>query len=192
MAKLTDTQLIVLSRAAARDDGAATVPDGLNRAAAAKLGASLVSRKLMREVGFKPGMPVWKENEEGHETSLVITREGRAAIGVDEEPNVGAQEPRAAKNDSRNTKRRIIVQRKHAEQVIEPRPGSKQALVVKMVSRKSGATLDALTDATGWLPHTARAALTGLRKRGYALTLERQASKPSVYRINVAPGQRAA
>jgi hypothetical protein len=48
MAKLSDTQLIVLSKAAARDDGLARVPEGLNRAAAAKVDASLVSRKLKR------------------------------------------------------------------------------------------------------------------------------------------------
>jgi hypothetical protein len=50
MAKLTDTQLIVLSTAAARDDGAGGVPDRMNRAAVAKVGSSLVGRKLMREV----------------------------------------------------------------------------------------------------------------------------------------------
>lgn len=191
MAKLSDTQLIVLSKAATRDDGAATVPDGLSKAAATKVGMSLVSRKFMREIQSKPGLPVWKENEEGHR-SLIITRHGRAAIGVDEERNEGAEEPTASKNDSARGKRRSIPQRKHAEKVTEPRPGSKQALVVKMVSSKSGATLDALTDATGWLPHTARAALTGLRKRGYALTLERQGGKPSVYRIGVAPSRAAA
>src|SRR6059058_3034324 len=81
MAKLTDTQLIVLSKAAARDDGLATIPEGLNRAAAAKVGASLVSRKLMHEVRSKPGLPVWREDEEGLGMSLVITQRGRDAIG---------------------------------------------------------------------------------------------------------------
>ena len=71
MAKLSDTQLIVLSKAAARDDGLARVPEGLNRAAAAKVAASLVSRKLMREIRSKPDMPVWREDEEGRGTSLV-------------------------------------------------------------------------------------------------------------------------
>src|SRR3954452_22077266 len=60
MAKLTDTQLIVLSKAAQCDDGAASVPDRMNKAAAAKVAASLVARKLMREVRAKPGMPVWR------------------------------------------------------------------------------------------------------------------------------------
>jgi hypothetical protein len=35
------------------------------------------------------------------------------------------------------------------------------------MSTEEGATIDDLTGATNWLPHTARAALTGLRKRGY-------------------------
>ena len=40
------------------------------------------------------------------------------------------------------------------------------------------------TRATGWLPHTARAALTGLRKRGYDVRLVRGASETaSVYRL---------
>src|SRR3954470_2199431 len=69
MAKLTDTQLIVLSKAAARDDGIASIPAGLNKAAAAKVGASLISRKLMREIRWKPDMQVWREDEEGRRTS---------------------------------------------------------------------------------------------------------------------------
>ena len=62
MAKLTDTQLIVLTKAAARDGGLATVPNKMNKAAASKVGASLVARKLMREVRAKPGMPIWRHN----------------------------------------------------------------------------------------------------------------------------------
>ena len=50
MAKLTDTQLIVLSKAARRDDGIAVVPPTMNRATAAKVGTSLVTRKLLREI----------------------------------------------------------------------------------------------------------------------------------------------
>jgi hypothetical protein len=59
MAKLTDTQLIMLTNAAARDDGIAVVPPKMNKAAASKVEASLVARKLMRELRSKPGMPVY-------------------------------------------------------------------------------------------------------------------------------------
>ncbi|HEY8006355.1 MAG TPA: hypothetical protein VIE66_06055 [Methylocella sp.] len=44
MMKLTDSQLIVLSKAAAREDGVAVVPLKMNRAAAAKIGSSLIGR----------------------------------------------------------------------------------------------------------------------------------------------------
>src|ERR1035437_1527815 len=84
MAKLTDTQLIVLSKAARRDDGAAIVPERMNRAARATVGSSLVGRKLMREVRAKPGMPEWRKDEDGRSISLVIMRAGRDAIGVED------------------------------------------------------------------------------------------------------------
>jgi hypothetical protein len=146
MAKLTDTQLIVLSNAAAREDGLATIPDKLNKAAASKVGASLVSRKLMREVRSAPGMPVWREDEEG-QGSLVITREGREAIGIEEDEKSGSQESRSASSEGAGADRQKRSQRKRVINIDEPRSGSKQALIIKMLSRKSGATLEGLVDA---------------------------------------------
>jgi hypothetical protein len=182
MAKLTDTQLIVLSKAAARDDGLGTLPEGLNRAAAAKVGASLVSRKLMRETRSKPDMPVWREDEEGRGTSLVITRAGRDAIGIEDRESDSSGEATRGKNASPEENQQPS-RRGRSTIVDEPRSGSKQARIIKMLSRKSGATLEALGDVTGWLPHSTRAALTGLRKRGYDVVLERQDGKSSIYRI---------
>ena len=49
------------------------------------------------------------------------------------------------------------------------RPGTKQALIAGLLRREQGATLDELIAATGWLPHTTRAALTGLRRKGCTL-----------------------
>ena len=49
----------------------------------------------------------------------------------------------------------------------QPRAGSKQAMVLELLARPDGATLDMVMTGTGWLPHTARAVLSGLRKRGY-------------------------
>ena len=51
-----------------------------------------------------------------------------------------------------------------------PRPESKIALVTRLLERAEGATLDDLVTATGWLPHTTRAALTGLKKKGKVIT----------------------
>ncbi len=43
---------------------------------------------------------------------------------------------------------------------------SKIEQVNALLGREQGATLTEITELTGWLPHTARAALTGLRKKG--------------------------
>jgi len=51
---------------------------------------------------------------------------------------------------------------------------------------KSGATLDDMVAATGWLPHTTRAALTGLRKKGHELAKSKNADGQTVYRIEKA------
>ena len=48
-----------------------------------------------------------------------------------------------------------------------PKPLSKIALIVGMLQRGEGATLEQMVEVTGWLPHTTRAALTGLRKKGH-------------------------
>ena len=185
MPKLTDSQLIVLSKAAARDDGAAVAPQAMGKAAAAKVGSSLVARKLMREIRSKPGMPIWREAD-GKNVSLLITRTGRNAIGVEED--VLASEPftpkLAPRGGAPKTQKASAVAQPEAQSFDgAPRPGSKQGLVVEMLSKDDGASLDALIKATGWLPHTTRAALTGLRKRGYGVERVRNESKGSLYRI---------
>lgn len=43
------------------------------------------------------------------------------------------------------------------------------SIVLDLLSRIEGATLDQMVAATGWLPHTTRAALTGLKKKGHAI-----------------------
>ena len=56
--------------------------------------------------------------------------------------------------------------------------------MIALLQRGDGATLAELVAATGWLPHTTRAALTGLRKRGYAVGIDRaDKARGSVYRI---------
>lgn len=63
---------------------------------------------------------------------------------------------------------------------------SKSWLVLTLLQRPEGATLDQLVAATGWLPHTTRAALTGLKKKGHTITSEKPANGPLIYRIGAA------
>ena len=46
---------------------------------------------------------------------------------------------------------------------------TKQDSVLALLRAEGGAPLSAIVEATGWLPQTARAALTGLRKKSHAI-----------------------
>ncbi len=50
---------------------------------------------------------------------------------------------------------------------------NKSDLVIGLLQRPGGATLDEMVAATDWLPHTTRAALTGLKKKGHLVTSEK-------------------
>lgn len=60
---------------------------------------------------------------------------------------------------------------------------TKAAAVKKLLSRAKGATLSELTEATGWLPHSARAFMTGLRKKGSSIVRECRTSGETCWRI---------
>ena len=46
---------------------------------------------------------------------------------------------------------------------------TKTCAVLTLLHRDKGASLTELVEATGWQPHTTRAMLTGLRKKGHAI-----------------------
>lgn len=50
---------------------------------------------------------------------------------------------------------------------------SKVARVIALLQRQQGASLGELVAETGWQPHTTRASLTGLRKKGHAISSDK-------------------
>ena len=158
--KLNDTQLTLLSGAAQRPDHCLMPAEALKGAARTRAAAKLIALGYVEEIAAGRGMPVWREAH-GVRIALRITVQGGAAIGVEIADGM-AEVTRGSRT---------------------PRAGSKLAGIIALLSRPDGASLSEVTDATGWLPHTARAALTGLRQRGYALTREGCESRGSVYRI---------
>lgn len=54
-----------------------------------------------------------------------------------------------------------------------PKPPSKQQQLASLVVRDVRATLDQMIATTGWLPHKTRAALTGLKKKGYVISSDK-------------------
>jgi hypothetical protein len=182
--KLTDAQLVMLSAAARREDHCLTTPKKMKGAVLAKVGEKLVKLGLVREVRARAGTPVWRRDEAGS-FALKLTAAGLKAIAVMDEgsdeavaeseaplprPNPDTTQPSGPNTTGRRAK-------------TAPRVGSKLAQVIDLLNRSDGATISDLIEATGWLPHTTRAALTGLRKRRYAVVRERIDGGDSVYRI---------
>ena len=75
-----------------------------------------------------------------------------------------------------------------------PRPGTKLAMILDLLGREEGASIDELMSATGWLPHTTRAALSRIRSAGKRLVKSSRQDGRTAYRIEeaecaVEPGQ---
>jgi hypothetical protein len=195
---LPETQRKALAAAARNAAGAAVIPENMNKRAADKLGASLIEKGLVREIKAKPGLSVWRTADDGRTYALIITKAGRDAIqgAAESEPDDASVGPKNLMPDE--------VAQAEAHGVADiapmaaipvsdpprarfepsaPREGSKLAKVIALVSRAEGAGIDDLISATGWLPHTTRAALTGLRKRGFVIQRTQDGQRRTLYRI---------
>jgi len=156
MTTLTDIQIILLSTAASRPDGSLLPPPeslGTGAARIRKTVATLISRGFAQEILAADGTDFWRE-EDGQGIAVVITDTGRAAIAPGDSDGSQQSESAAPANEA---------------PLALPAYPTKTAMVIDLLSRAEGATLDDLVRATGWLPHTMRAALTGLRKKGHQI-----------------------
>ncbi len=196
MAKLTDTQLVILSAAARRQDGT-VLP--LSKSLKIKGGAVTKTLEGLRKKGLLEEKPAarnaaaWRETDGGRRMMLVITDAGLQALGVDADEKTSKQ-PRLTK--TRVKKRRGgTVQKptaatpKGKKSQTAARQGTKQALLIDLLKRKKGATIEEIVEALGWLPHTVRAALTRLRQHGFRIERVRE---DGVSRYRIAEDRKAA
>ena len=187
MTKLTDTQLVILSSAAQREDHGVLLPERLKGQAARNTAERLIKRGLVEEVRAEGDLPVWWHDDQGR-YGLRITSAGLVAIGI--EPEVEGTSQGLSESDQPAPEHKARKGRAgDRHRSAAPRSGSKQALILGLLSREEGATLADLAAATGWLPHTARAALTGLRHKGYALASSKEPGGARTYCITTPPGQ---
>ena len=50
---------------------------------------------------------------------------------------------------------------------------TKNEQVIDLLSRKDGASLEEMSNLANWLPHSTRAFLTGLKKKGYTIVSDK-------------------
>lgn len=89
-------------------------------------------------------------------SQLLITNAGRAAIG---EPPAPTAQPAPAPGPQR------------ADSGAAKPPKGKLGLLVALLSNEQGATVEAMTAATGWQAHSVRGAMSGALKKGMGLAI---------------------
>jgi hypothetical protein len=185
--KLTDTQRLVLFRAAQRDDRAFELPNNLKGGAAHKLIVKLVSAKLIEEVCAQKKLPVWRHDTKLGPRALRITKAGVAAVHTDNVSDAAEPEKREKRGQRKKiTRARPVAKRTSPVQTKTSagRAASKQACVLAQLSLPQGATIAVLTQTTGWQPHSVRGFLAGIVRKKLGLDLVSEKTPDGrVYRI---------
>lgn len=148
MTNLTDTQCVLLCAAAKRDTlSLYPLPDTLKPGSGLhKALTALTRRELIEERGTTDASTVSRTDGD-YRYGLYVTPAGLSAIGIECD---GSDKPKEGASPK-------------VERV------SKTSAVLDLLRRVEGATMTELITATDWLPHTTRAALTGLRKKHHAI-----------------------
>jgi hypothetical protein len=165
MTRLSDTQAVILSAAAQREDrNVLPLPGSLRGGAAAKVVGALLKRALIAETTTDSQTKadaalnrIWRNDEDGNAILLHITDAGLAAIGV--EPEAAAARPRAP-TDAPSTEQSAAdapAEPDPAPKARTPRTGTKQAKLIAMLRAEGGATIEEIMAATGWQSHYADA-----------------------------------
>lgn len=168
MTKLTDLESILLSTAARRSTGSLLpAPETVSGAGArlTKTIAGLLKRGLAEERETNDKLAIHRVDGDVA-YALYITDAGNAAIGIASgDGGVEATEAPAPSPGTPETPR-----------------VTKGSTILTLLGREEGATLADMIAATSWLPHTTRAALTGLRKKGHVLEKSKRGDQ-TCYRI---------
>jgi Protein of unknown function (DUF3489) len=202
MPKLTDTQLVILSAATIRaDNSILPLPKKIKLAKAATNSflEGLVKKKLAEAQPATPGAPVWRSDKAGQPMMLVISEAGLQALvagSADSLPAAGADTRVASSSKNRSRKetgpippqkpvRQRTSRKAGKAEKSKGRSGSKQAKVVDLLRRASGASIEEMMKATGWQAHSVRGVISGAlkKKRGLAIISEKSKAGDRRYRI---------
>jgi hypothetical protein len=116
-----------------------------------------------------------------------MIRTKRKPVATDTVPTAteATTKSRGAKAASATRRTKPQIEAAEAPPPPEPAPAkreTKRDLLIGLLRQPEGATAAQISDHLGWLPHTVRAAITGLRKADHAI--ERTATEAgSVYRL---------
>ena len=198
MPKLSDTQLVILSAAAQRADlSVLPLPDSLTLKGGAlnKVMDSLRNRGLIRVLGGDGRPERVVITSEGMAAIGVEAKDGEAPATADAGASVAeggnAAETPASPTEADSAATPAQKGRSKGKKAAKaapaptepeagagpttkptPRAGTKQALMIELLMRPEGATVEQIAEVTGWQHHTIRGAISGALKKKLGLTVE--------------------
>jgi len=180
MTKLSDTQMIILSRAAQNECRIALpLPDSMRGGAASKVVSAMLAKGFLEEADadMRKGEPVWRETGDGHGVTLIATDAGLSAIGIEPVGATDAPTDEPGPDTPNETEA--------APKPRTQREGTKQAKLIAMLRADGGATIKEIMTATNWASHTIRGAMSGALKKklGLEVTAENVKGRGRVYKI---------
>ncbi|KQU53960.1 hypothetical protein ASG67_17905 [Sphingomonas sp. Leaf339] len=170
--KLSDTQTAILTAAIARDDRMVFPVDlPIKGGAVGNVLKSLLKRGLVQETPATDRGVVWRCNDAGQPLTLQATT---AAVQTFGGGIIHAGD------------REVTVVKGMAAEVVAPvlKRGTASETLVLLLRRPEGATIAEMQQATGWLPHSVRGALSGVvaKKLGHTIKSTKE-ERGRIYRI---------
>ena len=188
MSNITPTQRELLTRAAAEPEGVLDAPVD------AKLAKALIKK------GLAISLPV-----EGGASRLIITEAGRAAVRPTDETARCGEDPAATTEaeleaphsegvvaDASPAAGEAVGTPAAADAAREPKdgPSGKLGVLVGLLKRPEGATVEAMTAATGWQAHSVRGAMSGSLKKGFGFPISSEKTDAGrIYKITAGEGR---
>ena len=160
MNELTDDQRQLLAKAAADENGV-DAPDDKR-----------LSRSLVR-AGLLIALP-----RHGQTSRLIITDAGREAIGAPASTAALPEIEEATSTEAQSSPQDAGLQE------LQGMPGGKLGVLIDLLGRPGGVTIEAMAQATGWQKHSVRGALSGGLKKRLGLKISSDKTEAGrIYRI---------
>jgi hypothetical protein len=129
---------------------------------------------------------IWREAEDGRSMTLIISKDGLAAVGMlgevtGDRKQAADQSAQKAHDGAKRGPTAAVSQ----NQQRRPRPGSKLAMLVGLLERDEGATVDEMATALDWQQHTIRGVISGalVKRFGLVVVSVLAEGRGRVYRI---------